>query len=279
MMMLSRLVSRRSRVVVLCYHSVHPDAGSPTRTPPDVFEQHMYWLRERCDLISFAQLREEGDPSDGARPAVAVTFDDGFADNYVHALPILRRLGIPATFFVSTGLVERSSDAIQERSWHGWRDPGSTLTWKQILEIRAAGMDIGAHGHSHRSLGKLTDDEVVADLSTCKRIMEDRLGESVMALAYPHGRPRRDFSSRTKRLAKDVGYRLGAAIHLRGVKPSDDPMSIPRFPIADDSLDTLRKKVTGAFDLIGLWQERAPMWLLSSIESSRRPHLRGTPRA
>lgn len=263
------MTGRQHRVVVLCYHSVHPSPGSPNRTPPQLFEQHLLWLRGECELVPFTRVRDEAVRADRARPVVAVTFDDGFADNHAYALPILARSGTPATFFVTTGLVERDPDAIRERSWAGWRDPASTLTWDQIMEMREVGMDIGGHGHLHRLLGRLTDEEVAADLSRSKEILEERLGEPVVALAYPHGRPRRDFSRRTMRLAERAGYRYGAAIHLRGVKASDEPMSIPRFPIAADPLDTLRAKVLGSWDLLGLWQERAPLWILRSLERAK----------
>ena len=256
-----RLAASRRRVVVLCYHSVHPSEEFPERTPPDLFERHMEWLRSECNVVPFTQITACAS-GDSVRPTVALTFDDGYADNYTHALPILLRLDMPATFFVSTGLIERHPEFIYDQSWHGWRSEGSTLTWEQIVDMRRSGMEIGSHGHSHRVLGSLTDGEVSLDLSTSKRIIEDRLGEQIVSMAYPRGRPRRDFSLRTTRIARTVGFERGAAILLRGVSTGDGQMRIPRFPIATDPADLLRAKVLGRTDLFGMVQEGAPLWML-----------------
>lgn len=261
-----RLNRGQQRLVVLCYHSVHATAEFPNRTPPELFEQHMRWLRAECHVIPFTDVVPgAGRGVEPTRPTVAVTFDDGFADNHSHALPILLRYEIPTTFFVATGLIDRDPDVLHARSWHGWREDNSTLTWEQIIEMRRLGMDIGSHGHTHRTLAQLEDEEVVSDLSRCKQTLEERLGERIVTFAYPKGRPRRDFLPASVRLARSVGYEHAATILLRGVKESDDPMTIPRFPVAADELDLLRAKVTGRMDLIGTVQERAPLSVLRAL--------------
>jgi peptidoglycan/xylan/chitin deacetylase (PgdA/CDA1 family) len=255
----------RQRVVVLCYHSVHPSSGFPSSTSPKLFERHMRWLSEECDLIPFNRAWDARNRPNPSRPAVAVTFDDGFADNYTYALPMLLRYEIPATFFITTGLIDRVTDVIQQRSWRGWRLDGSSLTWGQIIEMQRLRMEIGAHGHRHAVLGRLDDEEVVSDLSMCKQILEERLEAHISSIAYPRGRPRRDFSQRTIDLARSVGFESGAAVLFRGVRRSDSRMAIARFTVKGDSLDILRAKVWGKMDAIGLLQERAPMLLLNSL--------------
>jgi peptidoglycan/xylan/chitin deacetylase (PgdA/CDA1 family) len=251
-------VSARHRVVVLCYHSVHPTEQFANRTSPDLFDRHMSWLRGNCNVIPFDELVNGSRMSDRTRPTVAVTFDDGFADSYTEALPILVRQEIPATFFIATGLVERVPAVLRARSWRGWRAEGSTLTWDQIVEIRRAGMAIGGHGHTHRTLAQIEDEEVIADLLRCRELLEERVGEQVKSLAYPKGRPRRDYTRRTVALARKAGYERAGAVLLRGLKETDDDMEIPRFPIAADPLETLRAKVEGRLDLLGVLQERVP---------------------
>ena len=258
-----RLPGWRERVVVLCYHSVHPSSTFPSSTSPKLFERHMRWLSEECDLIPFIRAWDERSRPNRFRPAVAVTFDDGFADNHTHALPTLLRYEIPATFFVTTGLIDRVGDVIQQRGWRGWSLEGSTLTWGQIIEMQRLGMEIGAHGHRHAILGRLDDEDVVSDLSMCKQILEERLEASISSIAYPKGRPRRDFSQRTTDLARTVGFENGAAVLFRRVRHSDSRMAIARFVVEEDSLDILRAKVWGKMDVIGLLQERAPMRLLA----------------
>lgn len=251
------------RVLVLCYHSVHPSSSFPSNTHPDLFEQHVLWLRKRCEIIPFTSVWAEVRTRTRARPAVAVTFDDGYADNYTYAFPLLARHEIPATFFVTTGIVDRLPEVIAGRSWHGWRDEASSLTWEQLRQMKRADMEIAAHGHRHEVLGQMDDERVVEDLTTCKKILEERLGTPVSSIAYPKGRPRRDYSPTTVELARSVGFENGASVLFRRVKPSDGRMGIARFLIKGDSLETFRAKIEGNLDWIGAWQERAPLPLVN----------------
>ena len=86
------------RVVVLCYHSVYPTRSFASITP-SLFEQHLLWIKENCRLAPFNQIlcHTRGNKED--RPTVSITFDDGYADNYEYAFPLLQKFGIKATFF------------------------------------------------------------------------------------------------------------------------------------------------------------------------------------
>jgi len=102
--------ARRADVAwILTYHSVSDDgtaatyAGPGIVVPPVVFERHVRFLARTCRIVSLDALAAwlAGDlPLAG--PAVAITFDDGYRDNYAHAYPILRRYGATATFYVVT---------------------------------------------------------------------------------------------------------------------------------------------------------------------------------
>jgi peptidoglycan/xylan/chitin deacetylase (PgdA/CDA1 family) len=95
---------RSRRIVVLCYHSVHPSNGFASATPA-LFERHLAWLEEHCTLVPYASISDRiAGPRDD-RPVVAVTFDDGYEDNHTYALPLLLGRGIPATAFITTGLL------------------------------------------------------------------------------------------------------------------------------------------------------------------------------
>jgi peptidoglycan/xylan/chitin deacetylase (PgdA/CDA1 family) len=175
----------RLRVVALSYHSVRPSSRAGG-TMPDALESHMRLLRRTCEVVPLNEILGRARRRQGHRPTVSVTFDDGFADNYTNAMPILLRYEIPATFFVPTGLIDRDPSVLELASkWGGWPEEGATLTWEQIREMRRAGMEFGAHGHRHIPLGPLKAEDAHADLSTSKRILEDRLEEPIPSVAYP----------------------------------------------------------------------------------------------
>jgi peptidoglycan/xylan/chitin deacetylase (PgdA/CDA1 family) len=101
-------VSRTPRLSVLAYHRVLAETDPLLGGEPSAaeFEQRMRWVKANFDVLSLGEavraLREDRLP----RRSLSITFDDGYADNHRIALPILRRLGLPATFFIATGFLD-----------------------------------------------------------------------------------------------------------------------------------------------------------------------------
>ena len=255
-------VSGRKRVVVLCYHSVHPSKSYRSATPQQ-FEEHLGWLCENCDVVPFHSVLERARAGPHERPVVAITFDDGYDDNHEYALPALERNRVTATFFVTVGLVERDPQVIARfcRLRLGSADAVAPMSWSQVRELRAAGMDVGSHTWTHPNLALLNDVRALEELSTSRRLLEDRLEDEVAMLAFPFGKPGRHFSDRTVDLARKAGYEMAAAVLFRRVRPHDSPYKISRFYVRGDPIEELRDKVLGGHDIIGAWQEHVPAWM------------------
>ena len=251
--------ARSGRVVALCYHSVHPRAGYASASP-DMFERHLAWLAEACDVIPLRSVVEEARDRTRARPAVAITFDDGYADNYEFAFPLLAKYSMTATFFMTVGLSE--GDPAVHRRFEALRGVSrgeiSALTWQQAREMRAAGLDIGAHTYSHPNLIRLAKDDVARELRVSKEILEQRLDAPVDLMAYPFGKPGRQFDRTTAAIANEVGYSYAAAVLFRAVKPTDSSYALPRFFTTGDTVAALAAKIRGDWDYLGAWQEYAP---------------------
>jgi peptidoglycan/xylan/chitin deacetylase (PgdA/CDA1 family) len=225
-----------------------------------MFERHLNWLLEECEVIPLRQVLAATTTAGRDRPAVAITFDDGYADNHEFAFPLLRKYGVPATVFVTAGL-SAGDRAVRERFQALRGVPAAEirpLDWAQIDEMRAGGVEIGAHTYSHPNLLRLTQSEVTNELSRSKGILEERLGSPVDMVAYPFGKPGRQFDATTMGVVRATGYRYAAAILFRAVRASDSPFALPRFFSTRDSLEDLRAKVRGDWDYLGIWQEHAP---------------------
>lgn len=260
------LTPGRPRTVVLLYHSVHPSLPFAS-VSPGAFDEHLGWLRERCRVVPFDRVLDQAPAADDGRPVVAVTFDDGYADNHATALPLLLRHGVPATFFVSSGLVERDPAVLERLRRLQGAGPGDVrpMSWGQVAELRASGMEIGGHTYGHADLGATSMRDARRELVRDRDLLGERLGREVTSFAYPFGKPRHHFGPATMELVAACGYRRAAAVLYRAVRPGDSPFAVPRFAVTEDSLRMLRGMVLGRLDLVGTWHETAPAWLVRRL--------------
>jgi peptidoglycan/xylan/chitin deacetylase (PgdA/CDA1 family) len=167
---------------ILTYHSID-ESESPISVSPQVFREHVAWLSgSGVRVLPLAELVDLA--PDDPRDAVAVTFDDGFA-NSDEALRSLRAHHLPATAFVVTGQVGKSN------AWGGCDAPGiprlPLLGWQGLEALAAAGVAIGAHTHTHPRLTGLFGADLEDELDRCAAILRERLGVERPYLAYPYG--------------------------------------------------------------------------------------------
>ncbi len=124
-------------------------------------------------------------------PCVGISFDDGDIGQYARAFPALASRGMTATFFITT-------------SWVG--TPGYA-SWPQLKEMRAAGMSIQSHTHSHPFLSELSAARLTEEFRASKRALDDQLGQDTDTLAFPGG----DMPQPALRsLLAEAGYRFVA---------------------------------------------------------------------
>ena len=252
------------RAVALCYHSVDPHLKSAV--DPGLFRAHIEWLSEHCTILPFDQLVAAAAAADGpgGRPVVGITFDDGFADNAEHALPILAATGAPATFFVTAGFVAGDKNVVERMRTLRRMGEVRAMSWAQVGELQAAGFAVGSHTYSHANLASLSAAEATAEVQRAKEMLEDRLQVPVPFFAYPWGRPRRHFNAETMDIVARAGHTDAAAVLFRPVRPTDDRLAVPRFFVAGEGIRTLEQKVRGSWDIIGYMQERLPRRLLAT---------------
>ena len=139
-----------------------------------------------------------------ARTVVVLTFDDGLA-RQARAAELLRKHGLTATFYVSSGLLG---------------EPGR-LTWRQVDELARAGHEIGGHTLSHARLDQLPPKEQRREICADRRALTAR-GHDARTLAYPHGAA----GPETARIAAECGY-LGARAGTAKKPENADPFAVP----------------------------------------------------
>ena len=143
-------------VPILMYHAVAENPTAATLrlsvTPRSFDEQVGFLVGRGFTGMTFSDLAEAFETGQALpqRPVV-LTFDDGYADFAQTASPILRRYDFPATVFVTSGwIADAGSNA-------AGAPLGRMLSWAQVRELAAAGIEIGAHSHSHPELDQLAD--------------------------------------------------------------------------------------------------------------------------
>jgi peptidoglycan/xylan/chitin deacetylase (PgdA/CDA1 family) len=178
------------------------------------FRAEIAMLKERTNVISLDDLFA-GRVSP-MRINVAITFDDGYRSWIDHAGPALRELGVPATFFVSSGLVGRSiADPFWRNNVRCESVPTGSLDFAGIRGLAQQGFTIGSHTKNHVNVGEVNDEtELRRELVTDKAALEAMTGARVDYFAYPFGTYQ---NSRIDvvRLLRESGFR-GAVTTVSG---------------------------------------------------------------
>jgi peptidoglycan/xylan/chitin deacetylase (PgdA/CDA1 family) len=231
----------RTRYTVLVYHRVNDTSRDVLTTSSARFAEHLGVLTRRYPVLSL-RVAVAGSPHGRylGPNAVVITFDDGYADNYELAAPILERFGAPATFFVTVGLMGTSRTFEHDR-----RSPHrfSNLTWDQIRSLVARGFEIGSHSMSHLNLAQCPLDEARHEIRKSRTILEEILARPVRSFAYPFGGPD-DMTPAVLREIRNAGYDVITSAY-GGVNDGRlNPMNVLRTGV-DESFDalTLRAEV------------------------------------
>lgn len=239
-------------IPVLMYHSISDDRESgkhayyQTNTPPRIFAEQMEYLHKNgysSATASEAILRVKSGAKSDKR--VVITFDDGLADFYQNAFPIIARYGFQAIMYLPTSYIRDVRTLFKGKH---------CLTWDEVRELSRYGVQFGSHTVTHPQLRTLTSASVKEEITTSKKTIEDKLGCSVESFAYPYAFPQADRPFR--RMLRDslacAGYQNGVCTIVGRATGKSDRFFMERLPInsADDSA-LLEAKLMGAYDWVG----------------------------
>ncbi len=160
---------------------------------------------------------------------VILTFDDGYADFYRYAYPILRKYNFPAIIYLLSNLVGKRAEWFRKE---GRYDP-PLLDVSQILALKNRGIEFGSHGRSHVKLAQVPLSRAREEIEKSKYELEGMLGFPITHFCYPYG----SLNENVKRIVEGAGYRSGVSCYRGAVYPGCDPYVIPRKAISyGDSL-------------------------------------------
>ncbi len=208
------------KIPTLNYHHVHDEIDGYFRISPSNFRSQMEMLlSEGYKPIHADAIIKLNNESLLENKYVVITFDDGYKDFLVHALPILQDLNIKSTIFIITDHIG---------GWNKWDTSApSRYTHLDIDELKGlkdSGVSFGSHTCSHEQLTALDRDAIRAELHDSKLALEDLLGAAIRTLAYPGGHHNQTVCDITAEYY-DLGF--GTFVDVNSSK--FDPFRIERY--------------------------------------------------
>jgi len=245
--MYSRYERLRGRAVILLYHRVARVTDDPHQlsVTPRHFREHIKYLKNNYEVVSLQTLHT--DFLKGVlRNRVAITFDDGYADNFVHALPILEEYNVPATIFVVAGKIGASESFFWDKGTQ-LIDRGRACTMDELQKLaQSSVIEIGAHTMTHPHLALEHLDRQREEIMRSKEVLEGHIKKSVTSFAYPFG-SEEDFDAKTIEFVKQAGFELACANIQGNVMLRSSPYAFPRRLVRDWDISTFSKKMEHAF--------------------------------
>lgn len=242
--------SKPGGLPILMYHSIAEDKVEGvhpyylTTTTPQVFEQHLQFFSKNdyrvLPLGDTVRRLQQGEELPAK--ALVITFDDGFADFYTHAYPVLNRYGFPASVFLPTAYIGTTSRNFKDKA---------CLTWNQVRELHRDGVEFGSHSVNHPDLRALSPDELRFELSQSKDSIEHEIGCAIRSFCYPYAFPEQDtgLKTRLRSMLQECGYKYCLTTVLGVAGSKDDTFFLKRLPASSrDDLAFLNAKINGGYD-------------------------------
>lgn len=254
----------RNGGLVVCYHNVVKEnigSGFPgTHLPFASFSRQVRWLKSHYDVVSLHELAGRLEGRHSVRHLAAITFDDGYSGVFDHAWPLLRELGLPATVFIPTALMNRAesfwwdhpsvvgetSDASRQKMLVDLRGDGMAIAeacfdrsqpavpathrpadWATVARAAAEGLDLGVHTASHRNLACLSDAECARELVASRERLLAETGVRSDTFAYPYG----IFDDRVRAAVQAAGYRVAVGLDSGLNNATTDPLALKRVNV------------------------------------------------
>jgi len=234
----------QQRVIILLYHRVSDEFRDSVTIGIERFDEHMAYISKHFTVVSLKQIVKGDISRSTSKPILAVSFDDGYLDNFENAAPILLKHQVPCTFFISTEKIRDNKPFDHDLRALGFGL--DNMNWSQVQTMHRWGFHFGSHTRNHVNLAEVSDELALKELQGSLDDIRDQLGHREVFIAFPYGRKQHITSARVD-MMKSLGY--GACFSAYG---GLNDLHIDRFNIK-------RIGVNWAFDLPAL-KARARGW-------------------
>lgn len=216
------ILGPRKAGIILVYHSVSDENKLNFTVTPKQFEDQMAYLAKNdFKVVSLDQLMKYREAGFIPEKTVAITFDDGYQDNYTQAFPILKKYNFPATIFLTTSDLGQIR-VVREVSF-------KILSPEELKTLESSGIiSIEAHTVSHPKLTQVSKAEIEKEISESKKIIDKILNKNCIHCAYPKGR----YNSAVLEIIPKTGIHYGYTTIDGFVTTKSPAYEIPRNGIS-----------------------------------------------
>ncbi|MGI8419903.1 MAG: polysaccharide deacetylase family protein [Candidatus Levyibacteriota bacterium] len=208
----------KNPVVILSYHSVSNDDWRFSVSEKSLKKQIAY-LKKHFEIITLKKLSDHlSGKKKLTRPAVVLTFDDGYKDILKMEAYFKKNKIKPALFVLANSKNPNRQELGNKKSF---------LSKKEIQYLHNSGWEIGCHSATHANLARLSQKELDKEIMQAKHKMEKQLGFSIPYFAYPRGK----YNANVVRLVKVANFLMGFTMDDGIIKPNRDVYTIPRVGI------------------------------------------------
>ncbi len=195
---------------ILMYHNTTPDelAGGMNIKPDTLKKQIKYLISKNYTFLKISDLSK----FNSLKKHVVLTFDDGFASNYTHLFPVLKKYNVPATIYLTPNIQEIVA-----------------LNLAQIKEMQESGLvEFGAHTMNHVNLTKVDDEVAINEITESKLSVEKLTDVACLAFAYPYGR----YELRHTKMVKEAGFTTAVTTKKQIMSfKNSNPFALPRLSV------------------------------------------------
>lgn len=226
--------------IILTYHRISIDADDPHKltVSPDNFYKQLTYLKSKFHIIHLSELYDCLKNKKLRKNTMVITFDDGYADNFYYGLPILRELNIPATIFITSGLLDGENFYWDKNKSSKYCRPLSSFELKKLIDQKL--ITIGGHTLSHQHLPLLDNNQKSIEILEDRNKLATICNKEINFFAYPFG----DYDKQSMKLVEDAGYNCGFILENRRVSIFCKNMyKIPRFIVRNWELKCFIKKI------------------------------------
>ncbi|QDT09590.1 polysaccharide deacetylase family protein [Planctomycetes bacterium K23_9] len=230
---------RQTPLMMLYYHRVadrDPTAWSMTNRQ---FRRQIDWLEQNFDMVSMDELRRRMD-NGNSRPAMHITFDDGYAENCDEALPLLIERKIPCTYFVTLDHTSNQRP-FEHDAKAGYDFPVNTID--ELKDLAGQGIEIGAHTRTHPNLGEVYNfADIYGEIVLARRELAELLKLPIRYFAFPYGL-KTNLNHAAAAMARADGVEAVVSAYGGYNKPGQDSFHLQRCH-GDPELERIRNAVT-----------------------------------